>query len=130
MNAVAIDIKDMIAAESSLGLTGGTNLFMSSAPESPDNLVAVYDISGPTPDLSLDNRNYFRDGVQIMVRDNSYIEAMTKAWAIITFLQGRAGETWNSVYYALIRTIMTPELLEWDSNNRAKIIFSIEAQRR
>lgn len=130
MNALAIDIKDMITDDSSLGYTFGTDLFISRMPNSPNNCITLYDISGASPDIGLQKEIYYRDGVQFVVRNNSYVEAMAAAWDIIESLQGRAGEIWNDVYYALILTMMTPSILGYDQSNRIEIVFSLEAQRR
>lgn len=130
MNAVSFDIKEHLELESGLGLIFGNNLFIGRKPASPANCVTLYDIAGAIPDLSTTNQQYNRDALQIVVRNTSYVSAMTLAWQIASFLQGTANETINETYYTLLRIIIPPSVLEWDDNNRVLILLSIEAQRR
>lgn len=130
MNAIAIDIKDMLVADSSLGLILADNLFIAREPDQPDNCVTLYDIAGAQPDITLNNENYNRDAFQVRVRNNSYIAGMQQMYAIIDSLHGRINEEWNNTTYTFIRMYMPPFVLQWDENNRIVIVASLEAQRR
>ena len=129
MNPVCEDIKDMLEAES-LGLTFGSNLFISREPEVPDNCVTLYDIPGSVPDIGLQAESYYRDGFQIRVRNNTYTAGMAQIFSIMDNLQGRANETWNGTFYSLIRVYLPPSILEYDENGRAVLVMSVQAQRR
>lgn len=65
MNAPATDIATILDGGSALGLTAGTNLFVSILPESPDAIVAIFDYSGNDPEQ---NFEYWRPSVQVRVR--------------------------------------------------------------
>lgn len=92
MNAPSEDIKTILEAESSLGLTLATNLFISEMPdndESPDECVAIMDSGGETaePDYV-----YQKPFVSIQVRGNrgDYTVAYALADDIRTALHGLA----------------------------------------
>ncbi|MFP4047480.1 MAG: minor capsid protein [Bacteroidales bacterium] len=129
MNSLAIDMKDLLESQSGLDLTFGTNLFVSLEPESPDNCVTIYDTSGQMPDLALTSESYYRDTVQIRVRDNRYDDAMSLIYSIESFLQGRHSFTVNSTNYMLVQTLIPPFHLGFDDNHRALVVLNIEAQR-
>lgn len=129
MNSLAIDIKDILEAESSLELTFGTDLFVSLEPEEPDNCVTLYDTSGQMPDLTLTSENYYRDSLQIRVRNNTYEGAMDKIYNIQNFLQGKYNVVVNGVRYSLIRVTIPPFHIGYDDNHRAIVVLNIEAQR-
>lgn len=46
MNAPSVDIKDMLEAESSLGLTFTSDLFVGHEPNTPDETVTIFDTPG------------------------------------------------------------------------------------
>lgn len=131
MSAPSVDIKDMLEAESSLGLTFATNLFIGKEPSQPDNCVTIYDTPGGPPDLGLDKDDKYQyPSVQIRVRNNGYTTGWDLADDIKDVLHGRAHETWNGTYYTVISCTSDPALLDWDENGRARFIVNFEAQRR
>ncbi|MFA6336265.1 MAG: minor capsid protein [Bacteroidales bacterium] len=131
MNATSIDIKDILEAESNLGLLFGQNLFVAKQPALPNNTVVIFDTPGSPPMLTLTpGENYFYDAVQIRIRDKDYLTGYQLAYMIMTSLHGRAQETWNDTLYSVIYCSSGPALLEWDSNNRAVIVINFEVQRR
>jgi len=129
MNAVAIDIKDILLTKG-LGYSFGQNLFIGRMPEQPNECTCIFDIAGAVPDLTMTAQQYMRDGVQFIVRANNYLGAMGKAQDILEKLQGLTNIEQGGMFYTLIRTNMTPNVLDWDENNRIYVIFSMEAQRR
>lgn len=131
MNPVSIDIAAMLAAESSMGLVFGTDIFIGKEPTTPDNCVTIYDTPSFPPDLTLNKEErYYYSSCQIRIRNNSYATGMTLARDIMTLLHGRANETWNGTVYTVIHAAGEPSLLAIDGNNRALIIFNINSQRR
>lgn len=130
MNSPAFDIKDMLAAESALALTYGTDLFIGSEPITPDNCVTIYDTPGLPDQLTMDNARYDYPSVQIRIRDNSYIAGYAVGEEIKTSLHGREHETWNGALYTVIRVINGPFLLKYDDNNRAIFVMNLDVQRR
>jgi len=72
MNAPSEDIKDMLIAESGLGLTFAQNLFIGKEKTDPDQIVVIYDTFGGMPDLTMDQQTYERPSIQIKVRSRDY----------------------------------------------------------
>jgi hypothetical protein len=129
MNATTEDVKDMLEAES-FGLTFGTNLFISDEPLEPDSCVTLYDTPGLSSQLTMDNERYDYPSVTIRVRDMNY----TTGWAMVenikSAMHGRANETWNGTFYALITVVGHPFKLDYDNNRRVRFIININLQRR
>lgn len=130
MNPTSVDIKDMLEAESSLGLTFQTNLFVARQPSSPDNCVTVKDTPAGPVQLSISYVDYYYPTFQVVVRDNDYLTGWSLIEDIVTSLHGRADEVWNSTYYTVIRCISGPAELEYDKNERYILIVNFNAQRR
>ena len=130
MNTAAEDVKDMLEAESELGLIFKQNLFVGREPIVGDNSVTVFDTPGRPPLLSLDGSKYHYDTLQVRVRNNDYQTAFALAHLIMNSLHGRARETWNDTLYTLIICQTPPALLDWDEQNRARFIINFETQRR
>ncbi len=131
MNAPSEDVKDMLVAEGSLGLTFGTNLFVGKEPAKHDNCVTIFDTDN-TAQLTLDgdNDDYYSPSIQIRVRNNAYITGYDLIHDIMTSLHGRDHETWNGTLYTIIYCSSGPALLDWDDNNRARFIINFNLQRR
>ena len=131
MNAVSVDVKDMLAAESALALTFATDLFISKEPTTPDDCVTVYDTPSFPPDLTLNkDERYYTSSVQVRIRNNSYLTGMDLARNIMELLHGRANETWNGALYTVITATGEPAPLPYDENDRAIIIINFNLQRR
>lgn len=132
MNASSEDIKDMLVAEGSLGLTFATNLFVAREPKEPDNCVTIFDTNvGLAPQLTLTGeQDYYYSSVQIRVRNNDYTTGWNLINNIMIALHGRAQETWNGTLYTVIYCSSGPALLDWDNNNRARFIVNFNMQRR
>jgi hypothetical protein len=131
MNVPALDIKDILEAESSLALTFATDLFVGKEPPNPNNSVTIFDTPGRRPMLGISTGNdYFFPSVQVRVRNEDY----TTGWNLINDikekLHGRANETWNGAYYALIECVIEPSLLGWDDNDRVWFVTTFDLQRR
>lgn len=132
MNPVSVDIKDMLLDEEDLGLVFGGNLHIGREPARPDNCLTIYDAPGGGVDLTSrgDRERYYRHEIQVRVRNASYMGAWTLVNAVVDRLHARAGETWNSVFYSLIRASSAPFVLEWDENNRVIFVANFNVQRR
>lgn len=130
MNIPSEDIRDMLEADSSLGLIYATNLFIGKEPPKPIDCVTIFDTPGYPSPLTLDNQLYQKPSVQIRVRDSSYLDGMALAQNIMLSLHGRAGETWNGTLYTVIYCSSGPALLDWDDNNNSRFFINFEIQRR
>ena len=131
MNAPSVDIKDMLLAETDLGLFFAENLFISKEPTNPNEVVTIYDTSQAPPMLTLDKvSDYYFEACQVRVRSTNYEEGYAFIQDIRDALHGRAGETWNGTLYTLIRCTSGPNCIGWDDNNRVLFTVNFEMQRR
>jgi len=132
MNAPSEDIKDMLEAESSLGLTFATDLFIGKEPSSPDNTVTIFDTSGLPSTLTLDenSNDYEKPSVQIRVRNRAYDTGWALIQEIKEALHSRAHEIWNGTLYTIIYCSSGPAMLDWDNNDRVRFIINFNLQRR
>jgi len=130
MNPASVDIVEMLEAESALGLTFSTNLFIGREPAKPDNCVTLFDITGQPPQLTLTDYSYYSPAVNIRVRNKDYVTGWALINDIMISLHGRNHETWNGTLYTVIRSMSDPALLNWDDNQRVRFILNLIVQRR
>jgi len=130
MNSVAVDIKDMLEAESGSGFVFGTNLFIGQEPDKPNECTTIFDTPGMPPQLSLSRESYRYESIQVRVRSNTYPGGWEIVNRVMALLHGRAGEEWNDAYYSIIYVSSGPALLDWDNNQRVRFIINFEIQRR
>ena len=131
MNITSIDIKDILEADSTLGLVFAENLFVGREPSKPNETITIFDTGGRPPMITLTKgENYFYDSFQIRVRGTDYEETFNIINDILLSLHGRAQETINGTLYSAIICTSGPALLEWDDNGRVKFIANFETQRR
>ena len=131
MNPASKDVKDLLEAEGSLGLTFKTNLFVGNEPTEPDDCVTIFDTPGSPPQLTLaKGEDYFYPSIQIRVRDRDYLYGWDLMNDIKTLLHGWGQDTINGTYYAVIRCTQEPSLLDWDENGRARFVTTFDIQRR
>ncbi len=132
MNSCSVDIADMLVAETSLGLTIATNLFVGKEPTTPDNVVTIYDSYGFPPQLTYDAKNepYYYPAIQIRVRNRDYRTGYNLAHDIMVSLHGRAQETWNGTLYTVIQCISDVALLDWEDNGLCRFLINFNIQRR
>ena len=131
MNAQSEDIKDMLEAESSLGLTFAGNLFIGKEPDQPDDTTTIFDTPGFPDQLTFEkNEIYEYPSIQIRVRSNDYLTGINLARDIKDSLHGRGHETWNDTLYTVIRCVSGPALLDWDDHNRPRFVINFNIQRR
>lgn len=130
MNAPSEDIKDMLAAESSLGLTFGTDLHVHKYPESPDQLVSVQDTGGYDP---IAQYVYDKPTVQVIVRGGKGTRAYTTAWALAKgvrdALHAKVNETWNGTRYIAIYSVGDILDLGEDENSRPLLSLNFRIDR-
>lgn len=129
MNSPAVDIVDILEAESSLGLILGTNIFIGREPITPINCVTVFDTGGRSQ-ANLTDQGYEYPDIAIRVRNTSYVDGWNIIENIKKTLHGIGNETWNGAYYASILCDYGPGLLDWDENSRARFYINFNIQRR
>jgi len=132
MNPTSQDIAAILAAEVSLALVLGTNLFVGKEPATPDDSVTIFDIPGGAPLLTLGGKgggDYFHPSIQIRVRNNAYLTGWDLINDIKTVLHGLNGEIEGTTTYHLIECMLDPFLLDWDTQDRARFVCSFNCQR-
>lgn len=134
MGAVSVDIKDLLVAESSLGLTFSTDLFVGREPSDVANCVTIFDTGGGPPQLTVginqQNEFYEYPSIQIRVKNTSYVTGYNLANTVIETLHGRAGDVFNGSLYTVIYCANGPALLDWNENNKVRFIMNFNLQRR
>jgi hypothetical protein len=130
MNVPSEDIKDLLEAESDLGLVFATNLFIGKEPTKPSNSVTLFDYTGEPPQLAMNNQGYEYPSLQIRVRNTDYVAGWGIIEAIKNRLHGANQEEWNGTLYTAIYCGSGPVLLDWDENSRARFVCNFKIQRR
>jgi len=131
MNAPSEDVKDMLVADTSLGLVFTTNLFIGKEPSKPIDCATIFDTPGFAPLLTFkQGENYYYPSVQIRVRNHDYMSGWDLINDIKVSLHGRAQQTWNETLYSLVACSIEPALLDWDENSRARFVTTFNIQRR
>jgi hypothetical protein len=134
MNCASEDVKDILEAESSLGLVFATNLFIGLEPPMPNNSVTIFDTPGYPPMLTLSGgtEKFDRPSVQVRVRNAGY----TTGWDLINdikvLLQNVCNSgpvTWNGTVYMSIRALNDPFLLDWDDKIRPRFVCNFDIER-
>ena len=130
MKSSAIDLMNLISQNSELGLIEEENLFVGREPPTPNDTVTLFDTPGGSPDLTFDKKSYERPSVQIRIRSIDYETGWSLAEKLKVLINGRANETLNNTFYALIMVSNGPFHLDWDNNDRARFIINVNLQRR
>lgn len=131
MNQTTFDVKDMLEAESALGLTFADNLFIGREPSLPNDCITLFDGAGEPPELTFGNDTTIdRPGITIYSRSKDYKVASDLIQSVKWFLHGKHNETWNGAVYLSIVCTGEPYLLDWDSNNRARFVCNFSMIRR
>jgi hypothetical protein len=128
MNAPSEDVKDMLEAESSLGLTFATDLFVSDTPDSPDECVVVFDTGGEDPAAQ---HTYEKPTVQIRVRGRKgdYLNAYALAGDVKNVLHGLTDEVLNGARYIGIWAVGDVLFLGQDDNKRPLLTINFRLHR-
>ena len=130
MNPPSEDVKDILESSvAATGLTFGTDLFISSLPDSPDHCVGIYDTGGIEPEH---NYTYFRPTFQITVRgkkQSGYREAWKMAETVRNVLMAIHNETWNSTVYVGIWAQTDILFVGYDDNKRPLLTVNFRIHR-
>ncbi len=132
MNPPQKDIAEILVDQGSLSLIMGTNLFHTRMPDSPVDLVCVFDNPGAAPLLSYDKAtsNYYYSSVSVQVRNTSYASAYSQLFSIFEFLHGASNIVEDETLYMLIKALDDPRLLHFDENDNPVLLVNFEVQRR
>lgn len=129
MNPQSEDIKDkLVSSQAGLGLTFGTDLFISEMPDEPDICYCLYDTGGVDPQA-----NYEYDMVHLQVRARGGKGGYRAAWLAIKDirdeLHGTYGETWNGTRYIGIWCMGDILFAGYDKNGRPLLTVNFRIHR-
>lgn len=111
--------------------TQGTDIFVNSTPDPPDNCIEVNDTGGipPINAMGTDGASFEIPGIQIQVKNNSNATAISKIWGIFYLLHKYSG-TIDTVDYLLIEASQNPFFLYKDENERFAYACNFLVKRR
>lgn len=130
MNLISEDIASLIAADSSLGLTEGVDLFIGNVPNSVKGFcVVIYDYSGEGPDpwTGVERNNI---QVNIIGSKLDYKQAGDVAGALISFLHGQSNFELNGAFYLSIFALRGLNFIGFEENDRPMFGLSFVVSRR
>lgn len=134
MTAVSQEVATYFAAQS-VGVLG-TSIFWGVEPTTPDNvgpILTVRDVPGgpPEPLMGTPSINVEHPGLQIIVRGarNGYAAAWTMAQNAFRAAVAVANQTLSGVYYLALLPTSSPNLLEYDGNDRPVIVFAVQPEK-
>jgi hypothetical protein len=120
------DIAAYLAGEG-LG-TLGTDLFMGSMPDPPNACVALYEYAGRPPGFVHDSPQpairYPR--LQVLVRDDDYAGAVSRARSVYTALCGLVNATLGATTYGRVAPLGEPFPLARDESERVVVACNYE----
>ena len=131
VNSPAYDVALMLAADTLLGLTLGTELFVHREPASPDATITVSDIAGFDADARSEYE-YERPVVNIRVRGarntgaQAAYETAKSIWDILRLV---VDETWGNSTYIALYPVSSIQLLSFDEVDRPVYLLSFRIHR-
>jgi len=126
---------------SDLDLTPGVNLFYMSRPDSPDDVVTLYEYAGSPPEFDHGSRipEWESPRLQVLARSVDGPTAQARARIIYLCLSAicAAGNTWlydvgnnQRTQYRALRPLQQPFQMGFDGNRRALWVVNFECIRR
>lgn len=106
--------------------TQTVDIFIGFMPDKPDNCVVLFEYAGNPPDLHWDGRY---PGLQVRVRNKSYLNGRGKIESVITALHGVSETLMGTTRYLLIRAKQDPQGLGRDSNGRNEWVVNFSVMK-
>lgn len=101
--------------------TKATNLFIGAMPDAPHSAVCLYQYAGQAPEETHSQVEYFNPGLQVVVRDQSYLAAEAKINSIVNKLAHRGPTIIDGVEMLGFRANQSPFPLGPDANGRHRL---------
>lgn len=134
MSLVSDNIKDLLETETPLRF--GIDLFIGKEPETPNNVVTLFDTPDKgrllfynRKDINGDYNRYEYAGCQVRIRNIEYDVAIEKAESIVDVLHNRGNEKVGNTTITLIEALDNPFIFDWDENNRVRVVVNFSIQR-
>lgn len=122
---IITDLATYLTTQTDLVL--GTSLYLSYQPESPDEVVAIYDTGGVEPDRYLPTAD---PTVQILVRAGDYQTAHDRAHELASILHGLTNQTIGDYYIYYIFLLGEPAHLGRDKRDRDEYTLNLHLKIR
>lgn len=125
----AQDIAVLLGSETDWIL--GIDMFVAREPVRPPSTLTIFDVPGlgPVLEYTRSAERYTYSSFSIRIRHAEYDTAMFQAGELIGLLHNRGNEIINGVHYTLIESLDDPALLDFDSNNLARVVANFSAQK-
>lgn len=108
------------------GVATGTELYLGSMPDTPDDLLCIYVYPGNAPEYvqELETPKYEKPQIQVVARAIAYVDAEHRIEAAWSLLSAIHNQTLNGTYYRSVRPNGSPALLRRDTNDRILLFFN------
>lgn len=117
------DIATYLVSESLVNAIG-TDIFLDARPDSPDNLVSIFDTGGFPAETSISD---LKRTAQVLVRDTSYAVGREKIWAIYKAIDRPNNRVITANGRKMhIKAVQPPVLMDRDASNRTLFIFNVQ----
>ena len=122
------EVQQFLAAQGSLSLVSGTNLWTTKMLDTPAAAVCLYDTGGMQPQFFLDGTYMERPTMQVITRAVAVDDAWTKARLIFDILARRGGGALISggKKFISFTPIQSPEFLKRDDKDQAYVTCNYE----
>lgn len=113
-------------ASAGLGLTAGTNLFVSDMPTTPDACVCLFDYGGTPPQFFLDGTRLERPSVQVAVRAATLATARSTMDSVVTKMMALTGATVSGKNWVQCLPNQSPFFLRRDEKERPWVVCNFD----
>ena len=123
MRPAADDVMQILDAETSL--IPGDNLFVGFEPDTPNNVIVIYDTGGGPTDFV----GYRQPTVQVRSRNSNYIDGWDKINEVVQVLNGIGSRTVNGTYHSTWWLQSDITFLQRDSKDRVIFVTNLRGHR-
>lgn len=122
--SLLVDMKTLIPS----GVAAASSIFLGDYPDTPNNMVALYQSGGADPSHTFTSRAFEQPTFQIRIRNLSYAMAVSKAETIKDTLDGLTEQTINGNRYVSIFQQGDILPLGKDSKNRSELTLNFRVK--
>ena len=123
MKPAADDVMQILDTETSL--TPGTDLFVGMEPDSPNNVVVVYDTGGGETDFV----GFRQPTVQVRSRNTDYVAGWDQINQVVEVLNKLGSRTVNGTYHSTWWLQSDISFLQRDDQDRAIFVANLRGHR-
>lgn len=139
MSSPLQDVATFLPTVDSLGLTAGTNFYVSlmtddPIPEQPDDVVVITETPGVAPEWTMGSTLPAIEEVNVQVisrmNETNYLNNETRIWAIYRTCSAVTNQTINGTLYLWWEPLHTPAFMHRDQKNRIYHVFTFAPMRQ